>query len=50
LSEPQADILLDAYFDDNGARWRRQLGVQMRLYDALNWLWAAAGASAAEAD
>ena len=42
LPGQQADILLDAYFDGDGARWRKQLNVQMRLYDALNWLWAAA--------
>ncbi|HSM29067.1 MAG TPA: phosphotransferase [Woeseiaceae bacterium] len=42
LSERQADIVLDAYFDGNGKSWRKQLGVRMRLYDALNWLWKAA--------
>lgn len=42
LSGRQADILLDAYFDGNGESWRKQLGVQVRLYDALNRLWKAA--------
>ena len=42
LSERQAGVLLDAYFDGDGARWREQLDVQMRLYGALNWLWAKA--------
>ena len=48
VSDRQAQVLLDAYFDGDGESWRRQLGVQMRLYDALNWLWAAAGTSVAE--
>jgi len=39
-------VLLDAYFDGNGDAWRRQLGVQVRLYNALNWLWSVAGAAA----
>lgn len=46
LSERQAGLLLDAYFDGDGARWREQLAVQMRLYDALNRLWAAANTAA----
>ena len=50
LSERQAQVLLDAYFDGNGEPWRRQLGVQMRLYNALNGLWAAAVAPVAESD
>ena len=48
LSRRQEQVLLDAYFDGNGEPWRRQLGVQMRLYNALNWLWAVAGTSVAE--
>jgi thiamine kinase-like enzyme len=48
LTERQAGLLLDAYFDGDGARWREQLTVQMRLYDALLWLWSAANASPAE--
>lgn len=39
LSDRQAGVLLDAYFDDNGSRWREALTVQMRLYGALNGLW-----------
>jgi len=50
LSERQVQVLLDAYFDGDGEPWRRQLGVQMRLYNALNWLWAGAEASAAEVE
>jgi len=46
LSDGQARVLLDAYFDGNGDAWRRQLGVQVRLYNALNWLWSVAGAAA----
>lgn len=50
LSEWHSGILLDAYFDGAGARWREQLDVQMRLYGALNWLWAkACGGPAGEA-
>ena len=45
LSGRQAGVLFDAYFDGNGASWREQLNVQVRLYHALNWLWAAAAAS-----
>ena len=47
LSDRQAGVLLDAYFDGDGDRWREQLAVQMRLYDALRWLWATANASPA---
>jgi thiamine kinase-like enzyme len=42
LSDRQASIFLDACFDGDGASWRRQLAIQQRLYNALNWLWAAA--------
>ena len=42
LNDRQAGVLLDAYFDGNGGRWRNALTSQMRLYDALNGLWAAA--------
>ncbi len=48
LSGRQAGVLLDAYFDGDGERWREQLATQMRLYDALHWLWAAANASPAQ--
>ena len=44
LSDRHADVLLDAYFDGDGRRWRERLATQMRLYDALNWLWSAANA------
>ena len=42
LSNRQAELLLDAYFDGDGSRWHPQLVEQERLYDALNWLWLAA--------
>jgi thiamine kinase-like enzyme len=48
LSSRQAGVLLDAYFDGKSERWREQLATQMRLYDALHWLWAAAYASPAQ--
>lgn len=48
LSDRQACVLLDAYFDGDGDAWRRQLGVQVRLYNALNWLWSVAGTATAE--
>ena len=50
LSDRQAGILLDACFDGDGESFRDRLDDQVRLYDALNRLWAAAGASAAQAD
>jgi thiamine kinase-like enzyme len=48
LSGRQAGVLLDAYFDGDGQRWSEQLATQMRLYDALNWLWSAANAFPAQ--
>jgi thiamine kinase-like enzyme len=48
LSDRHADVLLDAYFDGAGRRWREQFATQMRLYDALNWLWSAANAPPAQ--
>jgi thiamine kinase len=42
LSSDRADLLLDHYFDGDGARWREPLAAQQRLYDALHWLWRAA--------
>jgi len=42
LSERHVEVLLDAYFDGDGARWRPQLALQQGLYDALLWLWSAA--------
>ena len=47
LSNRQAELMLDAYFDGDGTRWRRQLADQERLYRALCWLWAAARRSPA---
>ena len=48
LSDRQAGILLDACVDGEGGPFRERLGGQVRLYNALNWLWAAAGASVAQ--
>lgn len=42
LTTSQAELLLEAYFDGDGRRWREQLIRQERLYDALHWLWLAA--------
>lgn len=42
LNTTKADLLLEAYFDGDGQRWREQLIRQERLYDALHWLWLAA--------
>jgi thiamine kinase-like enzyme len=44
LSDRQAGILLDACCDGDGGSLRKRLGSQVRLYDSLNWLWAAAAA------
>lgn len=42
LSDWQAEFLLNAYFDGDGMRWRKQLADQQRLYRSLLWLWSAA--------
>lgn len=42
LPDAMALRLLDAYFDGDGARWRRKLAEQQLLYRALYWLWLAA--------
>lgn len=39
LPNRQADLLLDAYFDGDGKRWRKRLAEQEKLYEALYWLW-----------
>ena len=46
LSASLATCLLDAYFKGDGERWREIFEQQVILYDALLWLWNAAGASA----
>ena len=39
LPNRQVDLLLDAYFDGDGKRWRKRLAEQEQLYEALYWLW-----------
>ena len=39
MSEERAWFLLDAYFDGDGRRWREYLGMQVKFYNALLWLW-----------
>ena len=48
LSDRQSGVLLDNYFDGEGSPWREPLEMQLRLYDALHWLWATANASPAQ--
>ena len=39
LSAAQRDVLLNAYFDGNGARWCQQLSRQAEVYESLLYLW-----------
>lgn len=39
LSSSQRDLLLDAYFDGSGSRWREQLDRQAQVYESLLYLW-----------
>ena len=39
LSPERRNILLDAYFDGDGVRWRERLGMYERFYTAILWLW-----------
>ena len=48
LSGRQAGLLLDSYFDGDGGSWFEPFATQLRLYDALNRLWAAAHALPAQ--
>ncbi len=41
LSDTEASLLLDAYFDGDGQRWRESLEKQRKLYLALLCLWLA---------
>ena len=41
LSDGRAQLLLDAYFEGAGERWRSRLDEQRRLYLALYYLWMA---------
>lgn len=42
LSKKQTNTLLNFYFDGDAARWQSRLDQQIRLYEALYWLWRAA--------
>lgn len=42
LDVSQADILLNAYLGGGDAAWRERLDAQIRVYDAIHWLWLAA--------
>jgi thiamine kinase-like enzyme len=42
LSPARADYLLNAYFDGDANQWREQFARQVKLYEALLWLWEAA--------
>ena len=46
LTPRQCDTLLDAYFDGDGRRWRSHLARQAGVYEALLYLWNAAGQNA----
>ena len=50
LSDQQATLFLNSYFDGDGDRWRGQLRSQMYMYDALHWLWLAGRSNADEND
>ncbi len=39
LSAAQRDVLLNAYFDGDGSRWREQLEQQEVVYESLLYLW-----------
>lgn len=39
IADHRAHLLLDAYFDGDGQRWRKHLGTMVRFYNALLWLW-----------
>lgn len=41
LNRRRADVLLGAYTGDAGSEPRERLELQLRIYDALHWLWLA---------
>ena len=42
LPAERSDYLLNAYFEGDGQRWREPLARQIKLYEAILWLWEAA--------
>lgn len=50
LSDAQASLLLDVYFDGDGERWRENLEKQRKLYLALLCLWLASRAGSDPSD
>ncbi|MGY8794559.1 MAG: hypothetical protein ACKVJN_05430 [Woeseiales bacterium] len=38
----QSNVLLSAYLGGDSAEWRERLTDQIRVYDAIQWLWLAA--------
>ena len=48
LGPGRAKLLLDYYFDGDGERWIERLERQMKLYNALAWLWYASRAESGE--
>lgn len=41
LSESQSNVLLSAYLGVDSAEWRERLAEQIRVFDAIQWLWLA---------
>jgi thiamine kinase-like enzyme len=41
LSEVQSNVLLSAYLGGDSPEWRERLTDQIRVYDAIQWLWLA---------
>jgi len=42
LNDSQMDILFNAYLGGRDSAWRERLVTQLRVYDAIHWLWLAA--------
>lgn len=41
LSEAQSKVLMHAYLGGDSTEWRERLADQIRIYDAIQWLWLA---------